>query len=185
MRQLDMRLKRFVNAVVMLLVAAGLLLAPLACTGLAMPAPGCRPRHAGDVQRHAGDVERHAGDVERHAGDVRGYAGHVQRMPDDMPCCPDQTQSKDCGSCPFVALCMLTFLSPPRPGCSVDRAPRAARAFAPIDDLLIDGLGDQPPDHPPRTDRLTGASAPDRCRAAGSGARRCMPLWRQIRRIEE
>ena len=52
MRQGHMLLKRFANAVVMLLVASGLLLAPLAAPVLAAPASGAGSR----MQRHAGDV---------------------------------------------------------------------------------------------------------------------------------
>jgi hypothetical protein len=74
----------------------------------------------------------------------------AMQMADGMPCCPDQTKS--CDSCPFVALCMLT-VSLPAPsgdGVLIERYPLRT-AFATIDDLLIDGLGAKPPDHPPRT----------------------------------
>jgi hypothetical protein len=74
-------------------------------------------------------------------------------MAADMPCCPDQQdQKKDCGSCPFVALCTLTIilLSPDGNGALIDRMV-SRDAFAWPDDLLIDGLGEHPPDHPPRT----------------------------------
>jgi hypothetical protein len=74
----------------------------------------------------------------------------AMQMADDMPCCPRQTKS--CDSCPFVALCMLT-VSLPAPsgvGVLVERYPLRT-AFATDNDLLIDGLGAKPPDHPPRT----------------------------------
>jgi hypothetical protein len=123
-----MHLKRFANAVLILLIGAGLLLAPLASPALAMSVPGV-----------AGN-------------DMQAMSGDTQAMSDDMPCCPDQTNSKDCGSCPFVALCMLG-VSLPGPSGAISLIERHARhsAFAPIDDLLIDGLGAKPPDHPPRT----------------------------------
>ena len=73
-------------------------------------------------------------------------------MADAMPCCPDQTKkAKDCDSCPFVALCMLTFSLPDPSGAGIliERYALLA-AFAAINDLLIDGLGAKPPDHPPR-----------------------------------
>jgi len=76
----------------------------------------------------------------------------AMQMADDMPCCPDQTRAKDCNSCPFVALCMLT-VSLPAPssiGVLIERYPLRT-AFAANDDLLIDGLGAKPPDYPPRT----------------------------------
>lgn len=125
MRQVDMHLKRFANAVVLLLVAAGLLLAPLGAPVLASAA----------------------------GHDMQSMSGDTQAMSDDMPCCPDQPQSRDCGSCPFVGLCLLNA-SLPAPSGAVSLIERHAqyRAFAAIDDLLIDGLGTKPPDHPPRTD---------------------------------
>ena len=86
-------------------------------------------------------------------------ADGMQAMAGDMPCCPDEQdqkakdqKTKDCGSCPFVALCMLTITMPVRDGTGVlmDRT-FTRNAFALPDDLLIDGLGEHPPDHPPRT----------------------------------
>jgi len=74
----------------------------------------------------------------------------AMQMADGMPCCPDQ--SKSCDSCPFVALCTLT-ISLPAPsgdGVLIERYPLRT-AFATDNDLLIDGLGAKPPDHPPRT----------------------------------
>lgn len=74
------------------------------------------------------------------------------QMADDMPCCPDQTKSKSCDSCPFVALCMLTISLPAPSGVGVLIARYPLRTtFATNNDLLIDGLGAKPPDHPPRT----------------------------------
>lgn len=122
-----MHLKPFANAVVLLLVAAGLLLAPLASPAFAMPFPGAADN------------------------DVQAMSEDMQGISEDMPCCPGQTDSKDCGSCPFVALCMLS-ISLPAPYGAISLIERQARhsAFAPIDDLRIDGIGAQPPDHPPR-----------------------------------
>jgi hypothetical protein len=76
----------------------------------------------------------------------------AMQMADDMPCCPDQTKSKSCDSCPFVALCMLTISLPAPSGVGVLIARYPLRTtFATNNDLLIDGLGAKPPDHPPRT----------------------------------
>jgi hypothetical protein len=76
----------------------------------------------------------------------------AMQMADEMPCCPDQTKAKDCGSCPFVALCMLSISlpAPSSTGALIERYPLQT-AFATIDDRLIDGLVAKPPDHPPRT----------------------------------
>jgi hypothetical protein len=121
-----MLLKRFANAVVMLLVASGLLLAPLATPVL-------------------------AGFASAMSGDVQAISDGAQAMADDMPCCPNQTGIKDCGSCPFVALCLLS-ISLPAPSGAMALIERHARhnSLALSDDLLIDGLGAKPPDHPPR-----------------------------------
>ena len=91
-------------------------------------------------------------------------ADGMQTMAGDMSCCPDEQdqkakdqkttdqKTKDCGSYPFVALCMLTITMPAPDGAGVlvDRT-FSRSAFALPDDLLIDGLGEHPPDHPPRT----------------------------------
>jgi len=77
----------------------------------------------------------------------------MQAMAADMPCCPDQQDQKarDCRSCPFVALCMLTITmaSPDGSGTLLERT-FSIGAFALPDDLTIEGLGEHPPDHPPR-----------------------------------
>lgn len=119
-----MHLKRLANFWIMLFVGAGLLLAPLATPVLAAT--------AADSHMQA--------------------MSHMQSMSDDMPCCPDQTKNKNCDGCPFVALCMLT-VSLPGPSDMVSLIERHAvhEARLPADDLLIDGLGAKPPDHPPRT----------------------------------
>jgi hypothetical protein len=132
MRQGQMLLKRFANAVVMLLVASGLLLAPLAAPVMAGSASG-------------------AAHTAAMSGDIQTMSDDAQAMADDMPCCPGQTGIKDCGSCPFVALCLLS-ISLPAPSGAMALIERHARhnSLALSDDLLIDGLGAKPPDHPPR-----------------------------------
>ena len=131
-----MPLKRFANAVVVLLVASGLLLAPLAAPVLAAPASGSAHHH----------------DTAAMSGDIQTVSDDAQAMADDMPCCPGQTGIKDCGSCPLVALCLLS-VSLPAPAGAISLIERHARrnSLALSDDLLIDGLGARPPDHPPRT----------------------------------
>jgi hypothetical protein len=121
MRQETMHLRWFVNLWIMLLVAAGLLFAPLAAPVMA---------------KATSDVA----------------STEMQAMADEMPCCPDQTKSNGCDSCPFVALCMLSVSLPAPAGVGLLIARDALRtAFATNNDLLIDGLGAKPPDHPPRT----------------------------------
>ena len=122
-----MDLRKVFNWLIAFAVAMGLLVAPLS-------APAVAASHmAAAAQEMAEETQ----------------------MTADMPCCPGQQdqKAKDCGSCPFVALCMLTITMPPLNGSGalmIDRT-FSLNAFALPDDLLIDGLGEHPPDHPPRT----------------------------------
>ena len=112
--------RKVFNWLIALAVAAGLLAAPLSAPAMA-------------------------------ASQMAAVADEMQAMADDMPCCPQQDQkAKDCGSCPFVALCMLTIPMPPPDGGALVARPFSRSAFALPADLLIDGLGEHPPDHPPR-----------------------------------
>ncbi|MBR0783789.1 hypothetical protein [Bradyrhizobium iriomotense] len=75
----------------------------------------------------------------------------AQDMSADMPCCPDEQNSKQCQDCPLLAICMLKVL---QSGPAVVTATRYARALAllrPLDDAIVDGLTRPPPDHPPRS----------------------------------
>ena len=116
-----MHLKRLINFWIMLSVAGGLVAGPLATSVFATKM-------------------------------LAAASDDVQAMSDGMPCCPDQPNSKDCASCPLVALCMLTVSlpAPSEVGSLIERYPLRS-IFATTDDLLIDGLGAKPPDHPPRT----------------------------------
>ena len=76
------------------------------------------------------------------------------QMAAEMPCCPGKPdqKAKDCGSCSFVALCMLSVTTlPPDGSAALLERTFLHRAFALPEDLLIDGLGEHPPDQPPRT----------------------------------
>jgi len=113
--------RKMFNWLIALIVAAGLLAAPLSAPAMA-------------------------------ASQMAAASDEMQAMADGMPCCPQQDQkAKDCGSCPFVALCMLAITMPPPDGGSalLDRT-FSLSAFALPGDLLIDGLGEHPPDYPPR-----------------------------------
>lgn len=123
-----MRLRRLFNWLIVLTVAAGLSSAPFAAPAVAMP-------------HHAA-----AG------GETHAMAGDAHAMADGTPCCPDEGKgAKDCDSCPLMALCSLTMPIPtPSDLLGFAPAPTAQTVFALPDDLLIDGLGARPPDHPPR-----------------------------------
>ena len=116
-----MRPIKIVNWLIALTVTAALLLAPLATPTMAAP-------------------------------NAASVADEMQSM-GDMPCCPDQQdqKAKDCGSCPFIALCMMTMTmhAPDDVGALVSRS-FSRNEFALPSDLVIDGLGEHPPDHPPR-----------------------------------
>jgi hypothetical protein len=70
----------------------------------------------------------------------------------DMPCCPDDHNSKNCGDCPLVAICILkTVKAGPvlTAALPVRHAIRTVHLFR--DDVFADGLARPPPDHPPRS----------------------------------
>ncbi|WGS23305.1 MULTISPECIES: hypothetical protein [unclassified Bradyrhizobium] len=120
-----MHFRRFANLWILVLVAAGLLLAPLASAFA-----GAMPTASAAAMPTASDD---------HA------------MADDMPCCPDQTKQRTCDGCPFLALCMLSISLPVPDGTTslIVRDPQRSRFMA-HDDRLLDGLSAKPPDHPPR-----------------------------------
>jgi hypothetical protein len=115
--------RKIVNWLIALSVAAGLLVAPLSVPAMA-------------------------------ALQAATVADGMEAMAADMPCCPSQQdqRDKDCGSCLFVALCTLTITLPgPADADLLIERTSSRSAFGLPDDLLIDGLGEHPPDHPPRT----------------------------------
>jgi hypothetical protein len=130
-----MHLTRLANLWILLLVAAGLLLAPVA------------PAFARSMPDASGATMQTMSD-EMQAGMNAG----MRAMSDDMPCCPDQTKSKTCDGCPFAALCLLSVPLPVPAGTAslIERHPLLSQ-FGAHDDRLLDGLGAIPPDHPPRT----------------------------------
>lgn len=127
-----MHLRRLANLWILLLVAAGLLLAPVAPAFARM-----MPDAAATTMQTMSDEMQ---------------ASQMQAMSDDMPCCPDQTKSKTCDGCPFAALCMLSVPLPVPAAAAtlVERHPLRGQ-FTAHNDRLLDGLGAKPPDHPPRT----------------------------------
>ena len=126
--------KRIFNLLIALTVAAALLSAPFAAPAMA------KSHHAAVADMYAMDGDMHAMD------------GDMPAMADGMPCCPDEDQPTKGCDCPLFALCSLT-MPVPAPSAFVASAPEASAqaAFAIPDDLMIDGLGARPPDHPPRT----------------------------------
>ena len=73
-------------------------------------------------------------------------------MSEAMPCCPDEHKSKDCQDCPLIAICALKTAQPDRSPTEALPLRHAIRtAHSVLDDVLRDGLGRPPPDHPPRT----------------------------------
>jgi hypothetical protein len=120
-----MNLRRLSSCVIALAVAAGLLFAPFSAS-LAKP--------------HA------AVGGETHMMDAQAMAG-------EMPCCPDEGKANDCGSCPLLALCMLSTSIPlPADAAALMMREPLRGAFAAHDDAWVQGLAGHPPDHPPRND---------------------------------
>src|SRR5215469_8644777 len=83
-----MHLRRPVNFLIAVLVAAGLIYAPFAA-----------PLLAKSAQAAIGSSAEMRGMAEMHA------------MADDMPCCPDQKADDGC-TCPLLALCALAVSLP-------------------------------------------------------------------------
>jgi len=151
--------RRLFNFVVASIVAAGLLSAPFATPTVA------RSHHAaasGAVQ--AVDGDRHAmsyatmshaamSDSAMSDGAIAHDAISHDVSPHDEGCCPDQGKpSRDCDSCPLLALCAMSIaVAAPSGSTTLARGEAAITAFALPDDLLIAGLSARPPDHPPRT----------------------------------
>ncbi|MHC2618903.1 hypothetical protein ACVIW2_000935 [Bradyrhizobium huanghuaihaiense] len=114
--------RRILRLVLAVLVTAGLMVAPLVTPAAA------EPLMASDMQMT-----------------------DAQDMSADMPCCPDEQNSKQCQDCPLLAMCVLKVL---QAGPAIATAIRYARPLAllrPLDDALVDGLTRPPPDHPPRS----------------------------------
>jgi hypothetical protein len=73
-------------------------------------------------------------------------------MSADMPCCPDEQNSKDCQDCSLIAMCILKTVQsgpPPSAGLSMRHPVRTVHSLH--DDVLVAGLDRPPPDQPPRT----------------------------------
>jgi hypothetical protein len=122
----QMHLRRPVNFLIAVLVATGLVSAPFAAFAAGNSAPAI-----------ASSVEK------------QGMA-QMHGMADDMPCCPDENKGDGC-ACPLLALCSLSISLPAPSGHGWLARPWSRNAFALPDDPAIDGLGEHPPDHPPRT----------------------------------
>jgi hypothetical protein len=114
--------RRILNLVLAVLVTAGLMVAPLV-----IPAAAGYPM-AGDMQM-----------------------SDTQDMSADMPCCPDQKNSKQCQDCPLLAICMLKVLQAGPAAATATRSPRTIGLLRPLDDTIADGLTRPPPDQPPRS----------------------------------
>jgi hypothetical protein len=112
-------------------VIAGLILAPLS-----------RPVMAGATPEAS---------MTAMAEDISASAA-MDEMAGDMPCCPAKAPTPlDCDKCVFMAACMSQVLE--GPASAIIRPPFAVSdKVAPLqNDFWPDGLGQPPPEHPPRT----------------------------------
>lgn len=117
-----MSVRRLLNFLIALSVAAGLVSMPIAL-----------PVHA-----HSGSPAMTSSDG-------------MSAMAEDMPCCPHDQKSKDCQDCPLLGFCLIksTQLGPMTGAVLLDRT--SLRAVLPVmNDAIADGLERPPPDHPPR-----------------------------------
>src|SRR6266702_5697480 len=113
--------RRILRLVLAVLVTAGLVVAPLVIPAAA------GPLMASDVQMT-----------------------DAQDMSADMPCCPDQQNSKQCQDCPLLAICMLKVLQAGPAVVTAILSSRALELLRPLEVVIADGLSRPPPDHPPR-----------------------------------
>jgi hypothetical protein len=115
-----MRGRRFLNLLIALSVAAGLVSLPLAAMAHANSGPP-----------------------------IVADSDEMQAMGDDMPCCPHEQKSKDCQGCPVLCLVKSTQLSAASAAVVVQRTSIQVVLIV-MDDAIADGLERPPPDHPPR-----------------------------------
>jgi hypothetical protein len=117
-----MSVRRLLNLLIALSVAAGLVSVPLAVPTHAQSAPA-----------------------------VIATSDDMQAMGEDMPCCPHEQKSKDCQDCPLLGICLAksTQLGPAAAAVLLDRTSIQTVLLA-TDDAIADGLERPPPDHPPR-----------------------------------
>jgi hypothetical protein len=124
---------------VKLLLAIRHLLAGLAILGLTLT-PLARPAFAVSA-----DMAAAASD---HAPSVDNAA---MAMPADMPCCPEQAPSPDCGKdCPLMALCMASVLQAAPHGAALLVPLTIASIVVPGESAKLSGLAQPPPARPPK-----------------------------------
>jgi hypothetical protein len=119
---MSMNVRHSLKLVLVLLIAAGLTIAPLATPAAAEHSMSAMMMQMADSSEAAAD----------------------------MPCCPDEQKSNTCQDCPLVAICVFNVLqTAPSINAVVIRQPVRIRLHLP-DDILADGLARPPPDRPPR-----------------------------------
>lgn len=154
--------RRLFNLVVASIVAAGLLSAPFATPTVARSHAAGGAVQAVDGDRHVMSHATGSHATMSHAAMSDGAMSDGLNFHDaishdasshDEGCCPDQGKpSRDCDSCPLLALCAMSIaVAAPSGSTTLARGEAAIAAFALPDDLLIAGLSARPPDHPPRT----------------------------------
>ena len=83
---------------------------------------------------------------------AHSHPAGMNDMSADMPCCPDDHNSKDCQDCPLIAICILKTVQAGPALIAALPMRHAVRALHSLrDDVLADGLARSPPDHPPRS----------------------------------
>jgi hypothetical protein len=116
----NVRARPFLNLLIALSVAAGLVSLPLAAAAHANAGPP-----------------------------VVTSSDEMQAMGDDMPCCPHEQKSKDCQDCAMLCLVKSTQISSASAAIAVELSSIHAVLLG-TDDANAEGLERPPPDHPPR-----------------------------------
>ncbi len=148
-----MTFRRLITLPLAMLIIAGLAFAPLV-TSASAKALGMMPGVHGMSHANAGPDMQSMADMDSmqamDSHDVQSVPG-MEPMAADMPCCPDEQNSKDCQDCPLMAICALKTAQahPSMDGALPMRSPVRTIQSA-HDDALVSGLDHPPPDHPPR-----------------------------------
>jgi hypothetical protein len=119
---------------------AGLVLAPVSQPSMAGTMP--------DVSRSGMPAEATTDEM---AADMPATGMSANDMSNDMPCCPKAPAPIGCDKCLLMAACAAKCFSGLTATVSQPLFAVAAEHAYPRNDFWLDGLGQSPPEYPPRT----------------------------------
>ena len=118
-----------------MLAILGLVLAPVSATAMATP-----------VVMHGAVVEKAM------AENGMVLADEASTISSDMPCCPDEKPTRDCGNdCALMAMCANLALQVPTFATLLIFRPAVTPKISSRNDAPRDSLAQAPPPRPPRT----------------------------------